>query len=104
LQIATDEDFTPASIVLEKEGLTDSKYTITEQEKLEATKKEAPYYWRVKAIDGISNESQWSDSESFYTISGFSRPGWMIHLWWGLGVMGAIFFGLWLGKRRTYYY
>jgi len=103
LQIATDEDFTSASIVLEKEGLTDSEYTVTEEEKLEPTKEEAPYYWRVKAIDGASNESEWSDTGSFY-IGGFAWPGWIIHLWWGLGAMGVGFLGFWLGKRRAYYY
>ena len=102
LQIATDEDFASDAMVLEQEGLSDSEYTLTKEERLESTKKGEPYYWRVKAIDGASNESDWSGAGSFYV--GFSWPGWMVHLWWGLGVLGAIFLGLWLGKRRAYYY
>ena len=102
LQIATNADFTPASIVLEKEGLTDSDYTITEEERLEPTKKEAPYYWRVKAIDSASNESEWSAPGLFYIIGGFAWPSWIIHLWWGLGALGAGFLGFWLSKRTAY--
>ena len=58
LQVALDADFT--TIVLQREGLLDSEYTITEEEKLESTEKEPPYYWRVKAVDGASNESDWT--------------------------------------------
>ena len=103
LQVATDDDFTSAAIVLEKEGLTDSEYAIAEEEKLEPRKKEAPYYWRVKAIDSASNESKWSAPGSFY-IGGFFWPSWIIHLWWGLGALGAGFLGFWLSKRTAYRY
>jgi len=99
-QIASDADFT--SLVLEKSGLTSSQYTITEAEKLASTKKEAPYYWRVKAIDGASNESEWSGAGTFYV--GFTFPGVSIHLWWGLGAAGAGALGYYLGKRKSYYY
>jgi hypothetical protein len=102
LQVATDEDFTSASIVLAKEGLPGSDYTLTEEEKLDPTKKEEPYYWRVKAIDSASNESQWSAPGSFY-VGGFLWLGRIIYLWWALSVVGAVFFGYWLGKRRAYY-
>ena len=100
LQIATDDDFTPDSIVLEKEDLTDSDYTITkEEEKLEPRKKETPYYWRVKAIDGASNESQWSTSGSFYVGSRFVVPRGAIY---ALIAVGAGFLAFWLGRRTAY--
>jgi len=100
-QIATDADF--SLLVLEKEGLTSSQYTLTEAEKLASTKKEAPYYWRVKAIDDASNESEWSGTGTFY-VGGFAFPGGSIHLWWGLGAGGAGALGYFLGKRKSYYY
>jgi len=103
LQVATDEDFTSASIVLAQEGLTDSEYAIAEEEKLEPRKKGTPYYWRVKATDSASNESEWSAPGSFY-IGGFFWPSWIIHLWWGLGALGAGFLGFWLSKRTAYRY
>ena len=102
LQVAKDANFTPP-LVLEKEGLTSSQYTLTEGEKLASTKKEAPYYWRVKAIDGASNESEWSGAGTFY-VGGLALPGGSIHLWWGLGAAGAGALGYFLGKRKSYFY
>ncbi len=104
LQIATDDDFAPASILLEKEGLTKSEYTTTEAEKLSSTKEEAPYYWRVKAIDAISNESEWSTPGSFY-VGGifFSLTGWVLYAVMGVGGLALLGLGYWLGRRTTYY-
>ena len=103
LQVAIDDDFTTASIVLEQKDLTDAEYTLTEAEKLEPRKKETPYYWRVKAIDSASNESVWSTPKSFYTGGGFALPSWRIHLFWGIGAAAAVAFGFWLGRRRAAY-
>jgi hypothetical protein len=102
LQVATSEDFAPASIVLVKEGLTASEYTLTAAEKLPSRSKDEPYYWRVKAVDGAGNESGWTGVGQFYM--GFSLPPWTVHLWWGLGCLGAGLGFYWLGKRRAYYY
>jgi hypothetical protein len=104
LQVATNDNFTAGSIVLNEEGLTNLTYTITEEDRLEPRSQEEPYYWRVKAVDAASNESPWSTPGSF-DVGGFgiSLPSWQIHLWWGLGVVGAIFLGYWIGKRRAAY-
>ena len=108
LQVATSDDFTTSSMVLEKEGLADSEYALTEAEALESRSEEEPYYWRVKATDGASNEGDWSGVGTFYVggfgLGGVSFPDWMVHVWWGIGVVGAILFGFWLGRRRAYYY
>ena len=64
LQVASDRNF--SSLVLEKTGLADSEYTLSEEERLEAVKKYAPYYWRVKATDSANNASEWSVPWSFY--------------------------------------
>ena len=101
LQIASDEDF--SSLVLEKEGLTNSEYTVQEEEKLPSVREEAPYYWRVKAIDGASNESEWTGAGSFYVGMQFSLPQWA---WYTIYVVGGIvilLFGFWLGRRTSYY-
>ena len=104
LQIATDDSFTPASILLEKKELTKSEYTTTEAEKLSSTKEEAPYYWRVKAIDAISNESEWSTPGSFY-VGGifFSLTGWVLYAVMGVGGLALFGLGYWLGRRTTFY-
>ena len=104
LQIATDEDFTKESIVLQKEALSDSEYTLTKEEELESTKKEAPYYWRVKVVDAASNESAWSTPGSFYVGFSFGLPDWAKYT---LMVLGAVLIGVlgfWIGRRTAYYY
>jgi len=113
LQVASSGDFTPSSIVLEKTGLTASEYTVTQGEKLEPAEEEALYYWRVRAIDGASNDGEWSAAGSFYVAKSaepslpgqperLSQPGWLIYLWIGLGIVAAIFVGYWLRKRVTH--
>ena len=101
LQIASDADFT--TIVLEKKGLTRSKYTLTEAEKLPPVKKEAPYYWRVKAIDDASNEGEWSGTGSFYVGSVFTMPSWIIYALFGVGALLFGILGFWMGRRTAYF-
>ncbi len=99
LQVATDEDFTADSIVLNEEDLTDSDYTVTEEDKLDPRKQEEPYYWRVKAKDSASNESQWSAPASFYVGSHFVMPRGAIY---ALIAVGAGLLAFWLGRRTAY--
>ncbi|MBN2097978.1 MAG: leucine-rich repeat domain-containing protein [Dehalococcoidia bacterium] len=54
LQIASDYGFT--SLVLDKDGLTVSEYTLDELEALADGK----YYWRVCAVDGLGHQSAWT--------------------------------------------
>jgi len=63
LEIASNQNF--ASLCLYKTGIKDSHYTLTEDDIISAAFKNVPYYWRVKAIDGAGNESEWSDSWVF---------------------------------------
>lgn len=95
LQISADRDF--STLVLEKKGLTDSEYTLSKEEELprysvdvdtpaetesnqdnsteenhtsvEPRDGSIAYYWRVKAVDGAFNESDWSVPRSFYIAS-----------------------------------
>ena len=100
LQIAADSDF--AAIVLEKKGLTDSEYTLTEGEKLESTGKESPYYWRVKSVDGTFDESGWTAPSAFYVgISWTSIPSWLRYIWIGVGVSVALILIFRLRRRHT---
>ena len=100
-QIASDADFTSTSIELVQEGLTSSEYTLAGEEKLEPTKKDAPYYWRVKVIDGAFNGSEWTDPVSFYVSARFALSGWAKNALIGVGVAGAVFLGFWLGRRAA---
>jgi hypothetical protein len=99
-QIATDKDFT--SIVLEKTALTSADYNLTGAEELQPTMKEAPYYWRVKAINGAFNESEWSTIWSFYIVSTSGFPNWAKITLIVLGILAAAFLAFWMGRRTAY--
>jgi len=85
---------------LEKTGLVDSVYTLTEAEELEPVSKDEPYYWRVNAVDSAGNISEWSDADSFYIGGGW--PGWLMWLGIGLGAVVIFIFALWLGRRIAF--
>ncbi len=57
-QLDSDTDF--ANPLVDKSGLTNPKYTLTNAEALP----KGNYYWRVKAIDTASNESAWSQPQA----------------------------------------
>jgi len=98
LQVASDIDFN--SLVVDKQGLPLSEYTLTGGEKLAPAGQKA-YYWRVKAVDGASNEGQWSPVGLFYV--GFSRTAFSGGVWYILyGLIGLVLVGLvfWVYRRR----
>mgnify|MGYP001030301621 CR=1 FL=1 len=100
LQVSPDEDFT--WLVLQKKGLSDSEYTLTEDEELPAVKKEAPYYWRIKASDAAGNESDWSTPRSFHVGFVFELTGWVLYTLMALGGLILLLIGFLLGRRIAY--
>ena len=99
LQIATDAEFT--NILLDKTGLTTSEYTLTEEEALESTSEEAPYYWRIRSVDAAFNTSGWTGAGTF-TVGfafGFELTGWVLYLLIAVGALVLFFIGLWVGRR-----
>jgi hypothetical protein len=92
LQVARDASFN--NLVIEKKGLTSPVYQLTEDEKLESASKNEPYFWHVKAIDGASNESAFSQAQSFYV--GFILPDWGLYVIFGAAVVIAFFLGFFL--------
>ncbi len=103
LQIATSENFSEDSIVLERTGLTLSECTLAKAESLKSVNQETPYYWRVKAVDGASNESQWSGTGSFYVGFALTLSQPMIYALIGIGALLLAGFAFWLGRRTSYY-
>ena len=106
LQIATDKAFTESAIILKKEGLTDSQYTLTKEEKLKSTKKDAPYYWRVRAVDAASNASAWTSPRAFSTGFTFELKGMGLYILIGVGALFFFLFGFFAGRGsgRSYGY
>jgi len=62
LVVASDANF--SNVLLTKEGLTESEYTLSEEEKL--LSKTDAYFWRVRGVDGAFNEGEWSVPGTFY--------------------------------------
>jgi hypothetical protein len=108
LQVSTNSQFTAESMLVSKIELTTSTYTLTDDEELESTSEDAPYYWRVRAKDAASNHSAWSSGTRFTVGGGFHMPGWLTYTLIALGAIFIFFLGLWLGRRSTtsedYYY
>ncbi|MBA7693325.1 hypothetical protein ES703_101905 [subsurface metagenome] len=99
LQVAADAGFT--DVVLEKRGLAASEYTTAEDENLESATEEAPYYWRVKVVDGAANESEWTPPGLFYVYVSQARASlvvWVIGVCVGIGLIGLVL--LVLGLKR----
>jgi hypothetical protein len=96
LQIATDSTFT--IIILQKDGLTAPTYTLTKEETLKSVSKKTPDYWRVKAIDGASNESAWSTAYTFYV--GFVLADWAQWIIFGIVAILTGVAGYLLGMLR----
>ena len=103
LQVATSSDFSAASIVLEKEGLTESEYALTEGEESKLAGQEAPFFWRIRAIDGASNEGKWTGPGTFYVAEALALPDWLMYALAGLGGLLLFIVGYLLGRRTAYY-
>ncbi|MFA5309672.1 MAG: hypothetical protein WC370_09350 [Dehalococcoidales bacterium] len=104
LQIATDTGFSADSLVLNKTGLMESQYKLTEAEGLNLSSDLGVYYWRIRAVDAASNDSAWTSPGQFKVIKPFSYVGWP--LWLTIAVGAVVFFlaGLWLGRRTAFSY
>jgi len=99
LQVASDIDFN--TLAVDREGILLSEYTLTDDEKLAPAGQKA-YYWRVKAVDGASNDGKWSSLGLFYV--GFSRMAMAGAFWYIVyGLVALVLAGLvfWFYKRRS---
>jgi hypothetical protein len=61
LQIATTSDFAASSVMVSVSSLTETSYTLEEDDALP----NGSYYWRVQAVDGAENEGDWTAAGSF---------------------------------------
>jgi hypothetical protein len=107
LQVASDDTFSEASLLLDKTGLAETSYTLLDAEKLESTNEEAPYYWHVRAVDAASNASGWSEATAFTVGWSFEFAGWVVYVTMAVIAIAFFFIGLAVGRRGGgggYYY
>jgi len=108
LAVASDDNF--SNVILAREGLTESEYRLSDEEALPTS--EAPYYWRVKAVDGASNVSEWSVVRTFYAAptpdepepvdSSAAFPSWAKYSLIALGLVFLSYIFFWLGSIRAH--
>ncbi|MFC1988765.1 IPT/TIG domain-containing protein, partial [Chloroflexota bacterium] len=103
LQVATSGDFSASSIVLQQPELEQSEYTLARENRLPSVSQEAPYYWRVKAIDGAGNESEWSGTGAFYIGTSLSVSQPLIYTLIGVGAVVLAGLAFWMGRKTAYY-
>ncbi len=103
LQIATSKTFDTNSIVINVTGITESQYTLTEDEQLRLSS-EIIYYWREQAIDAAQNASGWTGAGEFTMVKPFEFIGWPLYLTIGLGGLVLFLLGMWVGRRTAFYY
>ena len=92
LQVATSLEFT--NPIVEKLGLVKPAYELTEQDALAR----GAYHWRVRAVDGASNEAPWSDT--FAVKSGLIAPWLLALIMLGMIVAGGGGY-FYFNSRRT---
>jgi hypothetical protein len=78
LEISQSSDF--STVILRKDNLTQTEYTLSDQEALGRGK----YYWRAKAVDVAGNESNWTSGQ-FLEIGTLDM--WMIVLGAAIGIV-----------------
>jgi len=107
LEVATSADF--ADLVLEKTGLTGLRYEAAGDESLKPVIKETPYYWRVQAIDGAGNRSEWSAPAAFHLGFVLTLPNGEAALTMSAVLVyvaaviaiGLLVLSFWLGRRSA---
>ncbi len=83
LQVARDAQFKDP--VVEHKALLKTEYTLTANEALS----HQSYFWRVKAVDGASNESDWSQARPF-VVSKVDTDWFLVIVIGGLFVIGLV--------------
>ncbi len=95
LQISQDASF--SAILIDKKDLTESYVTLTSEEKLKAVSADNPYYWRVRAVDGAGDISDWSTAAPF--IVGSIMPDWLKYFLFVVGGIVLLGIGFILGRK-----
>ena len=100
-QLSQDPNFGEDAIIYADTVTNGITLTLPNEPKLPDSSDGFPYLWRVRAIDGAGNTSDWSVVNTF-KLGGFALPSWMIHVWYSLGIIIALAFGVWFGRRMAY--
>ena len=104
LQVASASDFAGSSLILDIKDIAKSEYTLTDDEELKLAGQTDRLFWRIKAIDAASNESDWTGAGDFSISQPFKFTGWPLYLSIGVGAVLIFLLGFWMGRRTAFYY
>ncbi len=87
LEIATDAEF--SNVIIAAKGLTTPRLTLSQEQQKLLKPAKTPYLWRVRAIDGAFNSSDWSEARTLFvgaTVSTIvqNMPSWVTYSLLGL--------------------
>jgi hypothetical protein len=100
LQVAADKDF--AALLVDKRNLGGAEYIFTPDESARLHRGGAACYWRVRAVDGASNLSDWTPPSSFYIgFSWMGVPPWMMYTAAGAGLLILVGMYFYYKKRSA---
>lgn len=95
-QLAQGNTFDSANMIWDVHDNTEATIAVPSDTKLN----KGSYSWRVRAVDRAGNVGEWSTVSTFKI--GTIWPSWLIHIWYGLGILIALAFGIWFGRRMAY--
>jgi hypothetical protein len=104
LQIASGDTFSESSLLLDKEDITASEYTLSDADLAKLPEEGTTYYWRIRATDAAANTSSWTGAGEFSIGKPFSFTGWPMYTTFGIGLVLVFLLGLWIGRRSSFGY
>jgi len=104
IEIATDTDF--SNVLISAKNLTTPRLTLSQEQQKLLKPARTPYFWRVRAIDGAFNSSNWAEAKSFFvgaTVSTVVKnmPPWVTYSLLGLLFALIATFFYYLGYIRN---
>lgn len=87
LEVATDPEF--SNTIISAKNLTSPRFTLSQEQQKLLKPAKSPYLWRVRAVDGAFNSSNWAEAGTFFvgaTVSTIVRnmPSWVTYALLGL--------------------
>ncbi len=104
LEIATDTEF--SNVIISAKNLASPRFTLSQEQQKLLKPAKTPYVWRVRAIDGAFNSSDWAETRSFFvgaTVSTVVKnmPPWVTYSLLGLLFALIATFFYYLGYIRN---
>lgn len=105
LEIATDAEF--SNVLISAKNLTSPKFMLSQEQQKLLKPAKTPYLWRVRAIDGAFNSSDWTEARSFFVGASVATvvknmPSWVTYSLLGLLFALIATFFYYLGYIRNH--